>query len=219
MQGIKIILADSQYLTRRGLQNLFDTIDQYSVIGEAKNATELERLLRAKPADVVILDYNQPGAFGKETINMVRKLSPKTNLLIISADEDKKSIYDVLEMGINSYLTKQCDEDEIINAVSASYKGEKFFCNNVLNYLLEKSFAKEIDEDCSATPLTLREREIVRLVASGMIAKEIASELDLSTHTIYTHRKNIMRKLQLNSTSELVMYALNHGIVKNSSDN
>ena len=216
MEEINIILADSQYLTRVGLQHLFKTIDSFKILGEAKNAQELKQLVNDNPADVVILDYNQPGAFGKETINMVKDNSPDTNLLIISADEDKSRIYEILEMGINSFLTKQCDQEEIINAVNATAKGEKFFCNNVLNYLLEKSFAKDIDEDCSAIPLSLREREIVRLVAKGKIAKQIASDLGLSTHTIYTHRKNIMRKLQLNSTSELVMYALNHGIVENS---
>lgn len=219
-KDIDIILADSQYLTRVGFQHLFNQIPAFNIVGEAKNAMELSQILQDKSSDVVILDYNQPGAFGKETIKMIKTQSPKTNVLIISADDNKKRIYEILEMGVNSFLTKQCDEDEIISAVGATAKGEKFFCNNVLNYLLEKSFSKdEIDEDCSPTPLTLREREIVQLVAQGKIAKEIAHLLDLSTHTVYTHRKNIMRKLQLNSTSELVMYALNHGLVENDQEN
>ena len=84
------------------------------------------------------------------------------------------------------------------------------YCTNVLNHLLEKSFPKD---DCSPVPLTPREIEIVRLVASGLIAKEIASELNLSTHTVYTHRKNIMKKLKFGTTSELVLYAVNEGII------
>ncbi|MEM6965044.1 MAG: response regulator transcription factor [Bacteroidota bacterium] len=109
-------------------------------------------------------------------------------------------------------MTKGCDEEEIINAIKATAKQERFFCNKILNFILEKSFAKS--DDGTTTPLTTREIEIVRLVVEGKIAKEIADELNLSTHTIYTHRKNIMNKLELKSTSELVLYAVEKGFVK-----
>jgi DNA-binding NarL/FixJ family response regulator len=138
---------------------------------------------------------------------------PNINILIISGDEDKKAIYDVLESGVNSFLTKTCDEHEIKDAIAATAKGDKFYCTRIIDYLLEKSFAKDEVEDCSPTPLSPREVEIVRLIAQGLIAKEIADELSLSTHTIYTHRKNIMKKLNMNSSSELILYALNNGLV------
>ena len=112
---------------------------------------------------------------------------------------------------MNSFLSKQCDEKEILDAVLATAKGEKFYCTNVLNYLLEKSFPKETE--CKPLPLSAREVEIVQLISTGLIAKEIAGKLNLSTHTIYTHRKNIMKKLGIGSTSELVLYAVNEGIV------
>lgn len=208
-----IVIADSQYLIRRGLKNLVRNLDDFRISGDAQNEEELTNILTEKKAEVVIMDYNQPNYFGIETLRKISKIAPKTNVLIISADNSKSNIYEVLELGVSGFLTKQCEEEEILNAIKAVAKGEKFFCNNVLNYILEKSFSSEENDDCSPTPLTFREIQVVKLIGAGKIAKEIANDLGLSTHTVYTHRKNIMRKLELSTTSELVIYAINHGII------
>lgn len=213
MQAISIILADAQYLIRFGLRNLLDTKVNFSVVDEVTDETELLQAMKIHHPDVVIIDYKQPESFSEESIQLLKKTAPSTNILVISADNEKRSIYQVLEYGVNSFITKGCNEEEIIDAVKATAKGEKFFCTKVLDYLLEKSFSKE-EENCAPTPLSPREIEIVRLVAQGLIAKEIAGQLNLSTHTVYTHRKNIMKKLKLNTSSELVLYAVNHGIVE-----
>jgi len=228
MDGISITLADSQYLIRVGLKHLLGKHSHLQVVSEAGDEEELtEQLTRQRP-EIVILDYDQPDAFDKSTVSRIKQLSPNSNILIISDDDDKEQIYQVLQSGVNSFLTKSCDEEEIIDAVKATAKGEKFFCTRILDYLLEKSFSKASENgertsaqnnkvSCEPTPLSPREIEIVQLIAQGMIAKEIARELSLSTHTIYTHRKNIMKKLQLSSASELVLYAVNRGLVKNDS--
>lgn len=185
----------------------------FRIVGEAEREADLLDLIRQKAAPlVVILDYDQPGYFDPGTIQKIRRNSPGTGILVISDDGNKNSIYRVLETGISSFLTKTCGEEEILDAIRATAKGEKFFCTRVLDCLLEKTFSKG-KENCAPTPLTPREIEIVRLVAKGLIAKEIADVLNLSTHTVYTHRKNIMKKLQLNSSTELVLYAVNTGIV------
>lgn len=214
MVPISILIADSQYLIREGLKNLIRNLGGFNAIAEASNEAELLDFIKKNKVNIIILDYNNSSYFKIETIQKIKKIEPDSNILILSSDNNKNNIYEVLELGVNSFLTKQCEEDEILNAIKATAKGEKFFCNNVLNYILEKSFSPEEDEDCSPTPLTFREIQIVRLIGAGMIAKEIASDLKLSIHTVYTHRKNIMRKLELNSTSELVIYAINHGIIE-----
>lgn len=211
MQPISIILADSQYLIRRGLENLLSQNVDFQVVEQSVREDDLLKKVEAHQPNVVILDYHQPGNFSTDTVPRIKENSPNTNVLIISSDTDKGRIDTVLENGVNSFLTKCCDDKEIFGAINATAKGEKYFCNNVLNYLLEKSFPKE--GDCSPTPLSPREIEIVKHVAQGKIAKEIASELHLSTHTVYTHRKNIMKKLGFGSVSELVLYAVNEGIV------
>ena len=214
MQPISILLADSHHLVRLGLRQVLSDKKEFNIVGEANDEESLfEELTHHKPR-VVILDYKQPGNFSEKTVKQIRTDAPQTSVLVISSDNEKSSIYQVLEYGVNSFITKSCGEDEILDAVKASAKGEKFFCTKVLDYLLEKSFSKE-EENCAPTPLTPREVEIVRLVAKGLIAKEIAGILNLSTHTVYTHRKNIMKKLNLNTSSELVLYAINNGIAEN----
>jgi len=212
MSKISIALADSQYLIRVGLKSLIEEFEQFEIVGEASNENDLLQILQNQSPQVIILDYQQPGNFSIDSINKIKTSSPSANILIISGDNNKENIYQVVKYGVNSFLTKSCDEEEIISAIKATAKHEKFFCNKVLNFILEKSFGKS--EDCEATPLTPREIEIVRLVVNGKIAKEIAEQLNLSTHTIYTHRKNIMNKLELKSTSELILYAVEKGIVK-----
>ncbi len=212
MQITSIILADAQYLTRLGLRYLLSQKEAFQIVAEASDEEELLEYLQENPKSVIILDYNQPGSFSYNTIRQVRSSYPNSKILIISADNDKGNIYQVLEHGVNSFLTKACDEEEIFDAVEATAKGERFFCGKVLDMIMERSFGKPGD-DCAPTPLTPREIEIVRLTAKGLIAKEIADVLNLSPHTIYTHRKNIMKKLKLNSSSELVLYAVNNGMV------
>ncbi len=206
-----VIIADAHFLTRIGLRQILAEMPNCEVVGEATSEAQLLVKVRNAQPEIVVLDYNQPGRFSTETVEKVRQNSPQSRLIIISGDEDKKTIYQVLESGVNSFLSKQCGEKEILDALEATAKNEKFYCTNVLNHLLEKSFPKEAD--CTPTPLSAREVEIVRLVANGLIAKEIAGQLRLSTHTVYTHRKNIMKKLKLGTTSELVRYALSEGLV------
>jgi len=209
---ISIILADSEYLIRVGLRYFINSRKDMKILDEAIDHADLMEQMKKHKPDVVVVDYNQPRNFSKETITAIKKSSPQTNILVISADDDKQSIYEVLEAGTNSFLTKSCDEDEIIGAIKATAKGERFFCNKVLNYIMQRSFP-EGEEDCSPVPLSDRECEVVKLVAEGLVAKQIAAQLNLSTHTVYTHRKNIMKKLGIGSTSELVLYAVNHGII------
>ncbi len=215
---ISVAIADSQYLIRVGLTHLLNTREEIEVVGDAPNKQSLYALLENRQPDVLIFDYNKPKSFDKRDLSKVREISPKTRILIISADDNKDSIYSVLEMGVNSFLTKECDEEEIVQAIQATSRGEKFFCSKVLDYLLEKSFGNE-PEPCTAIPLTIREIEIVRLVAEGKTAKEISDELSISTHTIYTHRKNIMKKLGFSTSSELVLFAVRNGILDSSNTN
>ncbi len=210
MQSTSIIIADSQYLIRVGLRHILEDHPSFEVVSEVTSEVQLFKELKNNLPDILMIDYNQPGCFSSLTIDKVRVEYPQVRLLVISSDEDKKTIYQVLENGVNSFLSKKCDEKEIVGAVYATSKNEKYYCTNVLNHLLEKSFPTE----CAPTPLSPREIEIVRLVASGLIAKEIAGKLNLSTHTVYTHRKNIMRKLKIGTTSELVLYAVNEGLLR-----
>ena len=166
-----------------------------------------------KPA-IIIFDYNSPGYFSVQDIAELRRVSPDSRILILSSDNNKESIHKALEYGITGFVTKECGEEEVLNAITATGKGDRFFCTKVLDLLLEKHFPPE-NSNCDATELTQREVEIVRLITDGLSARMIAEKLCLSPHTVYTHRKNIMSKLGLRSASELIKYALSTGIAQN----
>lgn len=209
---IKILIADAQYLVRVGLTNLLAATKDFKIVGEAVNSSELMQLTKDFHPDVVIFDYNSAKNFLQEDIETIKKISPKTNFLIISADDSKTNIYRAIELGAVSFLTKECDKEEIVGAIYATAKNEKFLCHKVIDIIIEKHMHND-EDNCKAFNLSLRETEIIKLTAKGWTAKTIAGHLFLSTHTVYTHKKNIMKKLKINSSSEMIVYAIQNGLV------
>lgn len=211
--SISIAIADAQVLCRVGLCQLLKEDQDIDIVGQAGNDKELlDIVLKHKP-DVVVVDYNQPQYFDHTITQKLKEVSPDTRILVISSDVRKDRIYQVLENGVNSFLTKQCDETEIQEAIRTTARGEKFYCHKILDLILERSFPGKNGKSSGDT-LTPREKEILTQVAKGKIAKEIAADLHISTHTIYTHRKNILKKLGLTSPTEMIVYALEHGLIE-----
>ena len=211
---VSVLLADAQYLIRMGLKNVIANRPDIEVVGEAATKNAMFSKVALHQPNVLIMDYHDSDAFSPEDILLIRQTAPNTKVLIISSDNDKGTIFKVIETGINGFLTKFCDRGEIISAIYATAKGERFFCNKIVNLLLEKHIRQSDAENCSPANLTVRETEIVQLIAEGIATKEISEQLHLSTHTIYTHRRNIMKKLGVNSASELILYAIKTGIVQ-----
>lgn len=211
MSPTTVIIADAHFLVREGLRCIVREEPDIQVIGEAAEESRLFNLLKNQLPAVLIVDYNQPGAFSKQTILRLRQAYPQLPIMIISADRDQASRFEVLEYRVTSFLTKYCQKQEVLTAIRQSAAGERFFCSNLLNTILEKNVYPSSAPPPSA--LSPRELEILQLVTQGLIAKEIADQLHLSTHTVYTHRKNILKKLKLSSTSELILYAVRNGMV------
>lgn len=211
--NITVLIADAQHLFRDGLKLLLQQERGLELIGEVDDKFAMYEALRQYHPDVVIIDYNLPEYFGYEDVQDIYKYSPNSHVLVISSDDDQQIIYQVLEYGVKGYLTKECGKDEVIKAVYAAASGQKFFCSKVLDVLLKKSFTQKryASKD---TPLSERERQIARCIAEGKSNTLIADEFSISVHTVRTHRKNIMRKLEINSVSELVLYAVQVGMVE-----
>ena len=208
----KVLLADAQFLIRFALKELLKETNTFQVIGEAGNEAELNSFIAKTPPDIIVIDYNQPGFFSIESIKNVKEQPPTIELLVISSDDNKENIYDVINSGVLRFLTKKCDAHEINEAFRAIIRGEKFFCASIFNFIFEMSFSQN-NYSSNPLPLSARELEIVQLIAQGLVAKEIGKKLNLSTHTVYTHRKNIMEKLKLRRSSELVLFAVNKGLI------
>jgi len=214
----KILIADAHTLTREGLKSLLSKRKNIQVCGEAKDSRELSVKIKKTNPDIVIIDFFIPDHFSIDDIAFIRKKYPQTSVLVISTNQNKRDVLKVLDYGVNSYLLKECDEEEVINAVYASAKKEKFFCGRVMDAILEKATHHcpngSVCNHCQAVSLSEREVEIIKLIAESYTTKDIADKLYLSFHTIGTHRKNIFKKLNIRSSSELILYAIKKGIVK-----
>lgn len=213
MSSIKVLLADKQALTKVGLRSFIEEQQDLTLLEDVSSMKDLRTILSNEQPQVLLVDYNLKDFVSISDLKEVSKLSPGTRILVISSDNDQANIFNVIEVGISGYVTKECSQKEIVGAIYATAKGEKFFCNKVLELILEKHLKKENEDECLPTELSVREIEIVQLTASGLNAREVASKLHLSHHTVYTHRKNVMKKLGFGSVSELILYAVKTGII------
>lgn len=209
MNKPSILIADAQHITRMGLAQILASDYQTYQAESREDALEI---VREEKPQVVLIDYNTPEGFSFEDIETIKELADKIKIIAISSDTDEQRVLKVIEYGTNGFLTKECDPDEINLAVRSVLKGERFFCNKVLDIILQKKLTPE--DNCEPTSLSERENEITALIAAGLTNKAIADTLHLSPHTIHTHRKNIMRKLNAKSTSDLVLYAVKVGLIK-----
>ena len=139
--------------------------------------------------------------------------SKATNVLVITNEDKREHIKPLLDMGIKGIVTKQCSQSEILNAIESVSKNTRFYCNRILDVLIEnEQEAKEVD--CEPTDLSPREFEVLQLITKGHKTVQIADELNVSVHTINSHRKNILKKLNLKSPTELIVYAMETGLVR-----
>lgn len=208
---VSVIVADTQFLFRRGVIGLFQDSRRINLIGEALSVQELIEKGKSLDPDVIILGGGLIGTLKKDGLPDIHAALPSAGIVIISSITDRDSVYSLLQNGTLGYLTGECDEEEIHGAVIAAARGEKYLCHKVLDVVLDNTGGDD-EDTCAPTNLTVRELEIVELTAKGLKASRIAEELFLSTHTVYTHRKNIMRKLGVHSASELILYAIRNGL-------
>jgi len=206
--AISILIADPHYLIREGLKSIFLENKDLAITGEAEKREELITAIQKLQPDVVIIDCNIAGFFSRNDLPVIKQLSSKTNLMVITTNQNKEVVLQTLELGVFSYILKECPKDEIIDGVYAAAKGEKFLCKKVLDIILEKE-----PVNCDGVKLSNREKEIIRLIVEGLTNNQIADKLFLSAHTIATHRKNIMSKLSINKTAGLVVYAVKENII------
>ncbi|MBK7239155.1 MAG: response regulator transcription factor [Flavobacteriales bacterium] len=213
---VRTLLADHSELSLIGLQSIFADVPRIEVVGVARDPIELQaQIVRLKP-HIVLLDHTAEG-FGPQAIREGRKRFTFHPIRIDTTDPSAFALMGAIRAGVTSYIKKDCDIDEIINAVLQTADGDKFFCGKILETLRKSSFDMEqfLTEPLSCTPVTLsdRECEVISLIAEGQSYTRIAEALHLSAHTITTHRRNIMQKLGVNNTAAVVMYAVKNGLV------
>lgn len=212
MATINILIAETQYLIIEGLQSIFARHKEIRVLGVMVNKQDLFDNLHELRPDLVVLDPLSLEGFRLDDLHTIETVCPGTNVLLITDISDPGLVRQLVETGAKGYLTKTCDEKEIIDAIYGLVRGESMFCHKVVNILTEGIASAAVD--CEPAGLSEREVEIIRLIANGYTTRQIADKLYRSFHTITTHRKNIMKKLGINSTSELMVYAMNTGLIQ-----
>jgi two-component system, NarL family, invasion response regulator UvrY len=212
LKPIDAVIADNQPLTVAGLEIFLSEKQAIKVVGKVKKGEELVELVEKFQPSLLIVEYNSPGYVALDDIRNAMASSSKTNVLILSSDNNKASILEVLQLGVKGYITKECSLEEVGMAVQATAKGEKFFCHKVLDIIMEKHFS--VPPEIEPTVLTTRETEILKLIAHGHSTQVIADTLFLSPHTVQTHRKSIIKKLNIKSPTEFVIYAMDLGLLK-----
>ena len=211
----RILVADDHEVVRRGLCALLRNQPQWEVCGEAGDGREaVEKVVTLKP-EVVILDIGMPNLNGLEATRQILKTNPQIKVLVLTLHDSDQVVQEVLNAGARGFLLKTDAARDLVAAVEALRRGKTYFTPKVAAMVLDGYLRREgtAPERPARRRLTPREREVVQLLAEGKSSKEVAVVLGLSVKTAETHRSNIMRKLELHSVSDLVLYAVRNNIV------
>lgn len=218
VKNLRILVADDHDLMRRGLKVLLDAREGWSVCAEACTGREAVTMAETLRPDVAILDISMPELNGVEAARRILKVSPNTEVLILSMHYSDQLIREILEAGVRGYIVKSDSDRDLVIAVEALSNHKPFFTPRATELILS-NFNQKGGGPLGAPPesgerLTSREREIVQLLSEGKSSKEVASTLNISVKTAETHRANVMRKLDIHSVSELVRYAVRNQIIE-----
>ena len=213
MSKLRVIYAEVQPLLIEGLSYMLMNNGLAEDIHPVNNSDMLNKALVAFEPDLLVIDYSIDKSFSLSDIINTLQNFPKVKTLVISNDTDHSRIFNVLEAGVHGYITKGETKEEICNAIKKVMLGGKYFCPFIIDILVNKQSIQTLipqKEDL----LTKREKDIVMYIANGNTNKKIGELLSISHHTVHTHRKNVMKKLGINSSTELTLYAVNNNLLR-----
>lgn len=211
---MRVLLADDHSIVRRGMRGLLESAG-LTVVGEAADGLEAVRLCEELRPDVIILDITMPRLNGIEVAERAHKMDRPPGIIILSVHSDESYMIRALAAGARAYLLKSATDEDLIPAVRAVAAGKPFFSPAVAAVLVA-DYIRQLQQrglSDSYNLLTDREKEVLQLLAEGRSNKEVASLLNLGLSTVETHRANLMQKLDLHNTAEIVLYAVRKGLI------
>ena len=217
MGTLRILVADDHDLVRRGLKMLLEAHPGWKICAEAHTGREAVTIAEELRPDIAIMDISMPELNGIEAARKIRKVSPNTEMLILSMHQTDQLVREIIEAGAKGYIVKSDSDRSLVAAVEALAVHKPFFTSCATEIMLGSIRSNGVISDIAKTVrdrLTPREREIVQLLSEGKSSKEVAVTLGISVKTSETHRANIMRKLEIHSVSQLVRYAVRNQIVE-----
>lgn len=202
---ITVVLADDHALVRRGFRKILEDDDFIKVVGEASNGVEAIQLAKDLKPKVVVMDLAMPELDGVQATKEIVKHVPGTSVLVLSMHADDNYVRNALDAGARGYLLKNAVDVDLVGAIRAVAEGRRYLASGL------KYPTGESDDELDR--LTVRERQVLQLIAQGKSNKEIAALLDLSVNTVSVHRANLMEKMNIHRTAELVLFAIRKGLV------
>lgn len=209
---IRIVIADDHSIVREGLKRIVSSIEDMEVAGEAGNGTEVMQRVRELAFDVLVLDLSMPGRSGMELIKLIRGEKPQLRILVLSMHQELQYAVRAIKNGASGYLTKESAPDQLEQAIRKVASGGAFISAEVAEQL-----ALGAMPGSQAVPhesLSNREFEVLQLLVAGISLTDIGTRLNLSVKTVSTHKTNLMQKMGLQNQSELIRYALKHGLTE-----
>ena len=211
---ISILIADDHSVVREGIQRVVKSERDIKVCAEASDGREvLEQVDKHRP-DIVILDVTMPHLSGLETLEILRAKHPEVKTILLSFRADPPIIQSAVSLGADGYVLKNARPGEIVSAIREVMGGGCYFSPPVAREIIEQIRAPRGSRRDPFSSLSGRERQVLRLIAEGLSAKEIATELKISTKTVEAHRTSLMRKVGVRKATELVRYAVRHGLIE-----
>ncbi len=215
MGVIKIFLADDHTIVRDGIKHIISAVPEYEVIGEACNGKEaIDRIEQLQP-DIVVMDISMPVINGIEVSRQVKRYWPKIKIIILSRHDNDEYIEQVMKYGVDGYVVKDCAGSELVKAIEDVNKNNVYMCACVMKKIVNQmsNTNYELKKDNLFDVLSEREIQVLKLISEGISGSKIAKILRISENTVKVHRTNIMKKLGLHKTAELVRYAVKKGLV------
>jgi len=214
----KVLIAEDHAILREGLRALLASSPHLEIIGQAEDGQEAVNLARQLQPHLVLMDLTMPNINGTEAIRAIKRHTPAICIIVLTVHKSEEYVRATLDAGANGYVLKDDTHSDLLNAITNAQKGNIYLspgiCNKVINGYLDTPSSTSAHSSGSWSQLTVREREITKLIAEGKKSREVAEYLSLSLKTVEKHRTNLMRKLHLHNVSAITKYAIENHLIE-----
>lgn len=211
--SIKLLLAEDFEILRDSLMTLLNQLEGIEMVGAVENGQEVIDTIKNQQVDVVLLDIEMPVMNGVATAKIIKKDHPSVKIIMLSMYDSYEYVKPLFELGVDGYLLKNTSKKELLQAITIVNQGGNYYTQITKDVYQEGNKQEQkIAATLESMSLSEREKQVIHLISQGLSTEEISTKLNLSSHTVSTHRKNIYRKTGLNNTVDLTHFALNHNI-------